>query len=68
MYIKRERVGLKPKQATSVKQNPKMLVFRCMPWLSAAGGSLPIIAQRMCKRAVTIAAANTDDAIECASP
>ena len=39
-----------------------------MLWSSVAGGSLHIIAQRMCKRIVATATANADDAIECASP
>ena len=66
--MKHESVGLASKQANNVKQNPKLILFRFMPWSSVAGGSFHIIAQRMCNRIVTTAATNTDDAIECASP
>ena len=64
----RESVGPASKQAINVKQNPKLILFRCMPWSPVAGGSLHINAQRMRNRIVTTATANTDDAIECASP
>ena len=63
IYIQRESLGLIRKQATNMKPNAKLMLFRLKPWSSAAGGSLHITVQCMCKQTVTRVTANTDDAM-----
>ena len=46
-----------------MKPNAKLMLFRLKPWSSAAGGSLHITVQCMCKQTVTRVTANTDDAM-----